>query len=740
MKRTAKNNFFRGIAIFLMIIMVIFVTSSCDSGNTPEPTPQSVAKPTATPAGGNYTVAQTVRLATSTTGAEIFYTLNGTTPTTSSTYYTSAITISDTATLKAVAVKSGMTDSDVLTEAYTIASSITTPGTPANVTATALSSNSIRITWNAPSSGGTPTYHNIWRSASSTGTYTEIGKVSGSSTSYTDTGLSASTTYYYKVDAQNSAGRSSQSSYAYAMTNSGTTTTPGTPANVTATALSSSSIQITWDSVSGATSYDVYYEIGLSLTKNFAANVTGTSYTHTGLEANKSYWYYIKAKNSAGESAYSSMKGASTPAVVPAAKDITSFQFDDFNVSATIGISSIIVTVPNIVNLTTLAPTIIHNGKSISPASGVAQDFSSWSGVQYTVTADDNTTKTYYVSVTVSNTSLATAFTWLNNNAKSGRTYTIVAQASASMSPVTIDPWYSNVNINLNGGTTEKTVTLSGNGSLFTIRSGTFTLGNNITLQGHSSNNASLVTLNDSTSNLAMNTGSKIINNTATVNYATASKNAIGGGVYIYKGTFTMNGGTISGNRVVSTNSASSSYSNSTVRAMGGGVYIEDGSFIMNNGTITNNSAFSDKFPSAGGGVYVGEYSSGSYGIFTMSGGTISNNTAQSSSILAISYTYGGGAATSDYGRFTMQGGTISGNTVSSADNRLGGGVYVRNDQFRKTGGTINGSPSNTAKDTNSGHAVYARVSSTINLLRNSTAGTSVNMSSAIIGSSGGWE
>jgi hypothetical protein len=517
-------------------------------------------------------------------------------------------------------------------------------------------------------------------------------------------------------------------------------TKPDIPTNVSATALSSSSIQVSWDPVSGAASYDVYYEIGMSLTKNFAANVTSTSYTHTSLEANTSYWYYIKAKNSAGESAYSSMKGASTPAVVPAAKDITSFRFDDFNVSATISGSYIEITVPNIVNLTTLAPTIIYNGKSISPASGIAQDFSSWGEVQYTVTADDNTTKTYYVYVTVSNTSLAAAFTWINNNAQSGRTYTSVAQASASMSPVTINPWYSNVNINLNGGTTEKTVTLSGNGSLFTIRSGTFTLGNNITLQGHSSNNAPLVTLNNYSANLVMNTGSKITNNTATVNYATAYNNAIGGGIYIYEGTFTMHGGTISGNRVVSTNSSSSSYNNSTVRAMGGGVYIEDGSFIMNNGTITNNSAFSDKFPSAGGGVYVGEYDSGSYGIFTMSGGTISNNTAQSSSILATSYTYGGGVATSDYGRFTMEGGTISGNTVSSADNRLGGGVYVRNDQFRKTGGTINGSPSNTAKDTNSGHAVYARVNSTVNLLRNSTAGTSVNMSSATIGSSGGWE
>jgi len=81
---------------------------------------------------------------------------------------------------------------------------------------------------------------------------------------------------------------------------------PSAPTGVTATAQSSSSIKVTWNNVSGATSYDVYYEIGFSSTRNFADNVSGTSYTHTGLEADTTYWYYIKAKNSAGESGYSS--------------------------------------------------------------------------------------------------------------------------------------------------------------------------------------------------------------------------------------------------------------------------------------------------------------------------------------------------------------------------------------------------------------------------------------------------
>jgi hypothetical protein len=95
-------------------------------------------------------------------------------------------------------------------------------------------------------------------------------------------------------------------------TDGGTTAIPSVPAGVTATALSASSISISWSTVSGATSYKVYYEIGSSNTKNLAGTATGTSYTHTGLEANTAYCYYIKAINSAGESGYSAYSSSAS--------------------------------------------------------------------------------------------------------------------------------------------------------------------------------------------------------------------------------------------------------------------------------------------------------------------------------------------------------------------------------------------------------------------------------------------
>ena len=79
-----------------------------------------VATPTFSPAGGTYTSAQSVTISDATSGATIYYTANGTTPTTSSTEYTGPITVSSTETLKAIAAATGDDDSAVASAAYNI--------------------------------------------------------------------------------------------------------------------------------------------------------------------------------------------------------------------------------------------------------------------------------------------------------------------------------------------------------------------------------------------------------------------------------------------------------------------------------------------------------------------------------------------------------------------------------------------------------------------------------------------
>jgi hypothetical protein len=83
-------------------------------------------------------------------------------------------------------------------------------------------------------------------------------------------------------------------------------------------------------------------------------------------------------------------------------KDITSFKFSDFSpeVIGTITVDEVTLLVPNGTDVTSLVPSIeISEGAQISPQSGTAQDFSI--PVTYTVTAEDESTKAYTVTVTI---------------------------------------------------------------------------------------------------------------------------------------------------------------------------------------------------------------------------------------------------------------------------------------------------------------------------------------------------
>lgn len=81
---------------------------------------EHVATPTFTPAAGSFITAQQVEIACATEGATIYYTTDGTEPTENSAVYAEAFTVSSTTTVKALAVKEGMNDSDIASVTYTI--------------------------------------------------------------------------------------------------------------------------------------------------------------------------------------------------------------------------------------------------------------------------------------------------------------------------------------------------------------------------------------------------------------------------------------------------------------------------------------------------------------------------------------------------------------------------------------------------------------------------------------------
>ena len=91
----------------------------------------------------------------------------------------------------------------------------------------------------------------------------------------------------------------------------GSDTTISPPTNVRAVTISPTSISVTWNPVAGATSYEVNYETG-SMPISIISTVSGTSYTHTGLQPNTTYHYYVAARNNMGTSDLSSRASATT--------------------------------------------------------------------------------------------------------------------------------------------------------------------------------------------------------------------------------------------------------------------------------------------------------------------------------------------------------------------------------------------------------------------------------------------
>ena len=132
-------------------------------------------------------------------------------------------------------------------------------------------------------------------------------------TSYNNTGLTASTSYSYRVAATNGAGTSGYSNTASATTPG---TTPAAPSSLSASAVSASQINLTWsDNAANETGFVIERCQGAGCS-NFASltpvGANTTSYSNTGLTASTSYSYRVAATNGAGTSAYSNTASATT--------------------------------------------------------------------------------------------------------------------------------------------------------------------------------------------------------------------------------------------------------------------------------------------------------------------------------------------------------------------------------------------------------------------------------------------
>jgi chitodextrinase len=185
------------------------------------------------------------------------------------------------------------------------------PTAPANLTALAPSSTSITLSWTASTdSASTITGYNIYRN--------HVLIATSPTPSFTDTSVVSSTLYnyiIYAVDAAHNQSLSSNSVFITTPSTGGTGTGPTAPSGLTATAVSSTLVNLSWSASTDSSSAIT----GYTITRNGAviATSSSTSYSDTTVGASTTYTYTVTATDAAGNtSPASNAATVTTPGAV----------------------------------------------------------------------------------------------------------------------------------------------------------------------------------------------------------------------------------------------------------------------------------------------------------------------------------------------------------------------------------------------------------------------------------------
>ncbi|MEW6027447.1 MAG: fibronectin type III domain-containing protein, partial [Planctomycetota bacterium] len=189
--------------------------------------------------------------------------------------------------------------SNVVSATTQAAPDIEPPSTPTGLAATAVSSGQIDLAWTASTDTGGSGLAGYKVYQSTNGITYALRSTLNATTSYNDSGLSASTTYWYKVASYDNAGNTSgQSSPASATTFAFIDTeAPTSPTNLGTSVVTATWISLTWspstDNV-GVTGYKVFRNAV------YINSSAGTNYTDYGLSPSTPYSYTVQAYDAAG--------------------------------------------------------------------------------------------------------------------------------------------------------------------------------------------------------------------------------------------------------------------------------------------------------------------------------------------------------------------------------------------------------------------------------------------------------
>ncbi|WP_052415696.1 chitobiase/beta-hexosaminidase C-terminal domain-containing protein [Paenibacillus graminis] len=271
--------------------------------------------PTANPAGGAVASGTTVALSSPTGGAAIHYTLDGSVPTGSSPAYSGPITVTSAVTIKAIAVKAGMTDSAVMSEAYTISAEPETDSVISPVSAvfdkkqTQQADVNIELTLNGNTLAG---ISNGIANLTAGTDYTLSGSTVTISKAYLASLATGTTSLTFRF----SAGAAQTLEITITDT---TVPVPGVPLLQSAV-FGNAQVQLIWTPVEGSTGYKIFQRLADAEYGSEVGTVSGSvySYNAVNLMNGTTYYFVVKAANAEGDSAASNELSA-TPKTAPGA-------------------------------------------------------------------------------------------------------------------------------------------------------------------------------------------------------------------------------------------------------------------------------------------------------------------------------------------------------------------------------------------------------------------------------------
>ena len=198
-----------------------------------------------------------------------------------------------------------------------VALTITVPGTPTRLIASANGQTIINLYWTTPvSNGGSPiTGYRIEISPNGVFNWTTlVADTTSTSTTYSHTGLAAGTSRYYRVSAINANGTGEPSNTAKVTTGA---PVPGAPTDLSATASGTTQIDLSWtapadDGGSPITTYGIHVSPDGRTDWRTRAGNPNTTYSQIQLAPGTTRYYRVSAANAHGLSAFSNIASATT--------------------------------------------------------------------------------------------------------------------------------------------------------------------------------------------------------------------------------------------------------------------------------------------------------------------------------------------------------------------------------------------------------------------------------------------